>query len=167
MMERWDAYTAEGCRTGEYLIRGEPIPAGRYHLVAEVLIRHRDGSWLLMRRDPDKEFCPGLWEASAGGSALAGENALTAAHREVREETGLTIRDLRRIYHETGDSYLFDYFIGFTDDAQDAVRLQPGETVDYRWVDTKTLRALLETDRCMNARMLRTTKLSNCEEDIK
>ena len=44
---------------------------------------------------------------------------------------------------------------------------QPGETVDYRWVDTKTLRALLETDRCMHARMLRTTKLSNCEEDIK
>ncbi len=160
-MEYWDAYTAEGLRTGEILLRGEPIPAGRYHLVAEVLVRHRDGTWLLMRRDPAKDYCPGLWEASAGGSALLGEDAITAARREVREETGLTVRGLRKIYHELGDSYLFDYFLAVTDEAKSAVTLQPGETVDYRWVDTPTLRLLIETEQCMHARMLR-----NCQSEF-
>lgn len=157
-MERWDAYTADGILTGEILIRGEPIPAGRYHLVSEVLIRHRDGGWLVMRRDPNKDYCPGKWEASAGGSALAGENSLTAAHREVREETGLSVRDLKLIYHEIGDSYLFDNYVGITDDPRDAVRLQPGETVDYRWVDTATLVELIESGQCMNEHMLQVYK---------
>jgi len=162
-MELWDAYTADGTPTGEILVRGEPIPAGRYHLVSEVLIRHRDGEWLLMQRDPNKDYCPGLWDASAGGSALAGEDSLTAAHREVLEETGLTIRDLREFYHEIGDSYLFHYFIATTDDDKAAVTLQPGETVDYRWVDTQTLQDLLGTVQCMHARMLRMfeTELEN------
>ena len=44
MSELWDAYTREGEKTGEILVRDEPIPAGRYHLVSEVLVRHTDGS---------------------------------------------------------------------------------------------------------------------------
>jgi len=157
-MEVWDAYTADGTPTGEILVRGEPIPAGRYHLVSEVLIRHRDGGWLVMRRDPGKDYCPGFWEASAGGSALAGEDSLTAAHREVREETGLSVRDLQLIYQEIGDSYLFDNYVGITDDDKAAVTLQPGETVDYRWVDTDTLVELIESGQCMNDHMLKAYK---------
>ena len=80
-MELWDAYDEAGRPTGETLVRGQPVPPGRYHLVAEVLIRHRDGSWLLMRRDGSKPFCPGMWEASAGGSALQGESVEDAARR--------------------------------------------------------------------------------------
>ena len=43
-MELWDAYDRNGNKTGEILVRGEPIPEGRYHLVSEVLVRHVDGS---------------------------------------------------------------------------------------------------------------------------
>ena len=107
-MELWDAYDEAGRPTGETLVRGQPVPPGRYHLVAEVLIRHRDGSWLLMRRDGSKPFCPGMWEASAGGSALQGESGEDAARREAWEETGLRVSGLRRMERIVGDCFLFD-----------------------------------------------------------
>ena len=67
---------------------GEKPRAGLYHVVVDILVRHRDGTYLLMRRDPRK-ILGGLWEASAGGSALRGETPLEAARRELREETGI------------------------------------------------------------------------------
>ena len=51
-MELWDAYDENFRRVeGVSLVRGEPIPAGAYHLVCDVLVRHTDGSYLLMQRD--------------------------------------------------------------------------------------------------------------------
>ena len=85
-MELWDAYDGEFRRIrGVSLVRGEPIPAGAYHLVCEVLVRHIDGSCLLMQRDPRKHY-GGLWEATAGGSALRGKAPLDCARRELRTE---------------------------------------------------------------------------------
>lgn len=72
-MELWDAYDRDEKRTGGELVRGEPIPDGLYHLVCEVLVRHADGDYLLMKRARSKKGYPGLYEATAGGSALKGE----------------------------------------------------------------------------------------------
>ena len=82
-MELWDLYDENYQRTGETWLRGEArrIPEGRYHIVCDVLIRNRDGNYLLTLRDPRKETHPGEWEASAGGSALAGETPEQAARR--------------------------------------------------------------------------------------
>lgn len=63
------------------LVRGEPIPDGIYHLVSEVIVKHTDGSYLLMQRDFRKHHGD-EWEVTAGGSALQGENGLEAAIRE-------------------------------------------------------------------------------------
>ena len=75
-MELWDAYDCEGHLTGETLVRGEPIPEGRYHLVCGVLVRHVDGDYLLMKRDLSKSAYPGYYEASLGGAVQKGETLL-------------------------------------------------------------------------------------------
>ena len=157
-MELWDAYDRDGRKTGEVLRRGDPIPPGRYHLVAEVLLRHRDGTYLVMRRDPEKPYCPDMWEATAGGSALMGETAEQAARRETLEETGMTVSALRQIYREVGDSYLFEYFAAETDCDKTAVTLQEGETTAYRWISAAELREWIASDRVMHARMLRSAE---------
>nr|MBQ4318214.1 NUDIX hydrolase [Clostridia bacterium] len=72
-MEKWNAYTENGALINQILLRDEPIPDGLYHLVCEVLVRHVDGSYLCMKRDPSKPIYPGYYEATAGGSALMGE----------------------------------------------------------------------------------------------
>ncbi len=152
-MELWDAYDADWQPTGETLVRGEPIPPGRYHLVAEVLLRGPDGRWLLMRRSEDRPYAPGMWEASAGGSALRGEDAARAALREVREETGLPAEGLEPVFRARGDGWLFVYFLARTDRID--VQLQSGETADWRWVGTAELRRAAEADELMHAWMLR------------
>ena len=145
-MERWDAYDGELRRIeGMSLIRGEDIPAGVYHLVCEVLVRHADGSYLLMRRDPRKHY-GGLWEATAGGSALRGETPLDCARRELREETGIRAEELQELGRVRSANTHYVEFLCVTDWPKDGVTLQEGETVAYRWVSRTEFRSLREEE---------------------
>ena len=141
-MELWDAYDGEFRRMeGVSLVRGEPIPEGVYHLVCDVLVRHTDGSYLLMRRDPRKHY-GGLWEATAGGSALQGEAPLDCARRELREETGIRAEELQELGRVRSADTHYVEFLCETDWPKDRVTLQEGETVAYRWVSREELIAM-------------------------
>ena len=48
---------------------------------------------LLIQRSPDAHLFPGMFNG-VGGHIERGENVLSAAQREVHEETGLDVRDL-------------------------------------------------------------------------
>ena len=146
MAEIWDAYYVDGTSAGAELVRGEPIPEGLYHIVCEIMVRHTDGDILLMRRDLSKQIYPGAWEASAGGSALKGEDPLTCAHRELREETG--IADGTFAYVDRWpfrDGGLFHGWICTTDWDKSAITLQEGETMDTRWITPEEFKTFLHT----------------------
>ena len=99
-MERWDAFDESMNKIdGMMLVRGAPIPDGCFHLACEVLVCHADGSYLIMQRDTRKPF-GGLWEATAGGSAIIGETPLQCAKRELFEETGIYSDDLEQVAQE-------------------------------------------------------------------
>ena len=137
-MELWDAYKKDGSFAGCDLIRGEPIPDGLCHLVCEILVRHTDGSYLLMQRDLNKEGYPGMFEASAGGSILKGEAVFDGAVRELKEETGITATsdNLTRIYRVyNGRHAILHGFLCVTDCDKSSVTLQEGETIAYKWLD--------------------------------
>ena len=85
--ELWDLYDAQGQRTGRTMIRGEDVPAGLYHLAVHIWPRNSQGEYLIQRRAPGVQWKPNLW-AVTGGSAISGEDAVTAARRELREEIG-------------------------------------------------------------------------------
>lgn len=138
-MELWDAYDAKFNKIeGKALVRGEEIPEGVFHLVCDVIVRHADGTYLLMRRDPQKHY-GGMWEATAGGSALAGETPLECAIRELREETGIISTGLAEVGTAVNKDTIYVEFLGVTDWAKDAVTLQAGETVDFKWVSREEL----------------------------
>ena len=88
-MEIWDILDKNGNPKGYTHLRGEPVADGDYHLVVDVFVTTPDKKLLLMRRHPDKPFGDS-WEIT-GGSAVAGEESLTAAQRELAEETGLNL----------------------------------------------------------------------------
>jgi len=138
-MELWDAYDRDGNRTGEVLVRGEPVPAGRYHLVCGVLVEHADGTFLLMKRHPQKETWPNVYEASGGGSALAGEEPDEAAKRELYEETGILAQRLEPLYVECRRQSLYYGYLCKTDVPKDSIVLQEGETVGYRWATAQEI----------------------------
>ena len=149
MSELWDAYTREGEKTGEILVRDEPIPAGRYHLVSEVLVRHTDGSYLCMVRSRHKPNYPLYPECTAGGSALVGDDPLSCIRRELREETGIEWNDFeligRTVQAECATIY-YSYFC--TEDwPKDAIKLQEGETECCEWLSEEAFIGLLNSGR--------------------
>ena len=139
-MEIWDAYDRDfNLIKGLALVRGEPIPEGVFHLVSDVIVRHVCGDYLLMRRDLRKHY-GGLWEATAGGAALRGEDPLDCALRELREETGICADDLTEVGRVCDQRHtLYVDYLCVTDCDKDCVTLQEGETMAYRWVSRDKL----------------------------
>ena len=148
-MELWDAYNSNFEKIeGLTLIREEQdkISDGVYHLVCEILVRHVDGTYLLMKRDPTKPLYPNMWEAGAGGSALQGETAVEGAKRELREETGIVAETLEQLNWSLGGSCIHCRFLCVTNCAKASIKLQKGETCDYRWVTAQELLAIPDSE---------------------
>ena len=134
VLEIWDGYLLNGTLANQDLVRGEPIPKGLYHLVSEILVRHVDGDYLLMRRDLRKPNYGGYYEATAGGSALKGEDKVSCAIRELLEETGISSNDLREIGRYTSHDTIYYNFLCVTDCDKSSITLQEGETISYKWI---------------------------------
>lgn len=90
MAEYWDIYDADRQKKRGTHLRGKPLADGDYHLVVNIWVYNSRGQVLLTQRHPGIPF--GLKWACTGGSAIAGEDTLTAAVRETREEIGLTVQ---------------------------------------------------------------------------
>ena len=107
-MELWDAYDKNFIRIeGVTLKRGEKIGNDVFHLVCDIIVRHTDGDYLIMQRDARKHY-GGMWEATAGGSALKGESPLQCAARELFEETGIKSDDVDNYNPIDIDDFDFD-----------------------------------------------------------
>ena len=136
LMEIWDGYRRDGTLAGVDLIRGQSIPDGVYHLVCDVLVQHVDGDFLLMQRDLSKAQYGGRYEATAGGSALKGEDPLTCIKRELREETGIAAGAFQHIKQAVFDEHqcICHAFLCVTDCDKNSIVLQDGETMGYKWL---------------------------------
>ena len=151
-MELWDAYDEQFQKIeGVTLVRGQAMPKGMRHLVCDVIVRHTDGTYLLMQRDSRKTY-GGLWEATAGGSALQGETPLVCAIRELSEETGIASVELEEVGQVTDASTIYVEFLCETDWPKDRITLQEGETTAFRWVSRETLLSM-QRDELITERM--------------
>lgn len=145
-MELWDAYDKDFNKIkNRTLIRGQRIPKGLFHLVCDILVKHTDGTYLLMQRDKRKHF-GGMWEATAGGSALQNETPLDCAVRELREETGIDSNDLIEVGRVTTNDTIYVEFLCVTNCDKDSVTLQVGETIAYKWVSRDELIAMKKSE---------------------
>ena len=154
-MEIWDAYLPNGTLAGCDLVRGKPIPDGLRHLVSEILVRHTDGDYLLMQRDHRKPNYGGYFEATAGGSALKGEDALACAKRELREETGIDAGTLTNIGRFVSHDTIYETFLCTTDCDKKTVKLQEGETVFYKWVSEADFISFVNSDSMIDVQFWR------------
>lgn len=149
-MEIWDGYTVDKQLAGVDIIREEEFTRewsslGLYHLVSDIIVRHSDGTWLVMQRDFAKEGHPGEWELGAGGSVLKGESAYQGAVRELYEETGIASDELTLLkeittVHSNGVGVHYSIYLCETDVSKTAIKLQAGETVDFKWLTDDEIR---------------------------
>ena len=147
MAELFDMYDVNRNPLGHTHPRGVPIKEGEYHIVVQVCVLDARGRLLLTRRHPQK-ILGDMWEVTAG-SALAGEDSLAGAVRELSEETGLNVarEDMRPLFTRTGEDFFLDCYIVRLDTDGDALRLtmQEGETTEYIWADEET-QSRMETE---------------------
>lgn len=115
-----------------------------------VVLIHR-GNEILMARSP--HFTPGAYGLIAG-FVEAGENAEDAVHREVKEEVGITIKNLRYFGSQPWpfpDSLMFGYFAEY--DAGELV-MDRTELEDAGWYHFDKLPGRPSLNFVMSARLL-------------
>lgn len=137
MPELWDVYDEHRNKKPYGHLRGMPLEGTDYHLVVEIWTFTPDNRVLMTLRHPKKHY-GNCWECT-GGSALMGEDSLTAIKRELLEETGLDMADsiptLLTTYVSHKNHTLYDIYAITLDFTLDDIALQEGETVDKRLVD--------------------------------
>ncbi len=149
-MELWDLYTPQRVPVGKTHLRGQPIPDGLCHLVVHVWIRNSKGQYLISQRSSSRPAWPLMWE-SVGGSVLTGEDSLTGALREVREEVGLDLSpeqgrlvfsEAQRLFRgkkspDILDVWLFDYDGGVA-----LSNALTDEVAQVKWMTPQEIKAL-------------------------
>lgn len=68
------------------------------HKVVHVLVFNEKGELLLQKRSRNKDVAPGKWDTSVGGHVPKGEDLFNAALREMEEELGISVKNLRFLY---------------------------------------------------------------------
>ena len=157
-MELWDLYNERRELTGRDHVRGEEIPQGYYPLVVHVWIRNSKGQYLISQRSADRPTCPLLWEC-VGGSVVKGEDSLTGALRETREEVGIVLspEDGKRVYSvvrrmvegvkfsDILDVWLFEY-----DGTVSLEQATTKEVAQTAWMTKEQIKELYDTGRLVH-----------------
>ena len=141
-MQLWDAYRRDGSRGGIDLTPGEPIPEDLYHAVVEVTVRHRDGSFLLVRRAEEDQIYPNQWLPGTVGDVVKDETFAMAARRQLHSDTSIESIQVEPMYrvldHETNTLYVG--FLHTTGAVKDSLTLKDGVVAEYQWVTPADLR---------------------------
>ena len=134
-MEFWDIYDENKQLTGRTMKRNDwCLKEGEYHLTVLGVIARPDGTFLITKRVMTKAWAPGWWEVSGGG-VQAGESSEEAVRREVKEETGLDVRNAeggyaftyKRVNPDEGDNYFVDVYRFVMDIDEKDVSFQQAE----------------------------------------
>ena len=134
--EIWDIYDIDRKVTGKFHRRGDELKPGEYRLVVHVCIFNSKNQLLIQKRQSNKKIFPGMWDLSAGGSALAGENSRVAIMREAKEELGIDIDLNNKMPRFTlnFDDGFDDYFMIKKDINIEDITIQEEEVSEVKWV---------------------------------
>lgn len=91
MVEFFDVLDEEGNKTGEIKLREEVHRDGDWHKSVHIWIVNDKGEVLLQKRSPNKDSHPNMWDISSAGHLVAGDDSLSGALREIKEELGVEV----------------------------------------------------------------------------
>ncbi len=149
--EIWDLYDARGKKTGQTMLRGEEVPSGLYHLAVHIWPINDRGEYLIQQRAPTVQWSPNLW-ATTGGSAISGEDALTAALRELREELGVDAapQELSLLAHLRRSNSFCSVFTLRLNCEASAFTLQKEEVSAVRWCSQAQIQRMVADNAFYN-----------------
>jgi mutator protein MutT len=100
-------------------------------LTSVIVVSQQDSKILLQHRTDDAPWCPGQW-CFPGGHLEPGEDPVTCAHRELLEETGLTVERLvSEGAYQLDDERTLYVYVGSTTATQDDVICGEGQAMVF------------------------------------
>lgn len=141
--------------------RGERILNHTHAGVVDIIIKNKKtNKFLTTKRDLNKPTNPGVWEITAGGIDY-NEKVEDALVREAKEETGLDIIEYKFLNKMIIEDLAYFTFIGYVDCDESSVKLQKGETIDYKWREKEELVELYKTADVPKKQKIRIGKVIN------
>ncbi len=145
--ELWDVYDRSRRKTGKIHERGRKLTQDEYHIVVHVWIKNSNGEWLISKRTPNKTF-PNMWECT-GGSAVMGDDSITAAVREVKEELGVDLPPEKGVLFKSiirENEFcpdICDIWVFHEDIPLESVVFQENETCGAMWASEEKIRDMI------------------------
>lgn len=165
-MELIDVLDENGVFTGEVLTRNEIHEKGLWHRAIVVAIINEKNQILLQQRSMKKEKNAGMWDISVAGHISAGQDALSAAAREINEEVSVLlgyrteIKDFRYMYcfrkeQKFKENFIerqfYDFFILRTTGIDDkTLYFQTDEVQAVKFVDLTELQRMEEKNELVD-----------------
>ncbi len=154
-IELIDVLDENGVKTGEILSRNEIHKRGLWHRSIVVAIINEKNEILLQQRSKEKDKNAGMWDISVAGHISTGQDALSAAAREINEEVSISlgynvdIKSFRymfsyRTQQKFSDDYIenqfYDFFILRKEDLDiKNIKMQESEVQAIKFVTINEL----------------------------
>ncbi len=90
--EYFDILDDNGNKTGKIKLRSEVHRDGDWHKAVHIWIINNNGDVLLQRRCATKDSNPNMLDISSAGHLSAGDDSLSSAIRELKEELNIDIK---------------------------------------------------------------------------
>lgn len=155
-----DVLDENGIFTGKVLSRDEVHKQGLWHRAIVVAIINENNQILLQQRSEKKEKNAGMWDISVAGHISAGQDALSAAAREINEEVSVLlgyrteIKDFRYMYcfrkeekfkEDFIERQFYDFFILRTSGIDDkTLYFQKEEVQKVKFVDLVDIQQMVD-----------------------
>lgn len=160
MEELIDVLDENGIKTGEILTRKEIHKRGLWHRAIVVAIVNEDNKILVQQRSYKKDKNAGMWDISIAGHISTGQDALSAASREINEEVSMNlgfnvdIKDFRYMFsyrkeQVIGEDYIerqfYDFFILRKNGLRaENIKVQESEVEQVKFVSISELNTMIE-----------------------
>lgn len=160
MEELIDVLDENGIKTGEILPRSEIHKRGLWHRAIVVAIINEYNQILMQQRSYQKDKNAGMWDISVAGHISTGQDALSAASREINEEVSVNlgykvdIKEFRYMFSYRKEQIIkedyiekqfYDFFILRRNDLKvEEIEVQESEVEQVKFVDISELNKMIE-----------------------
>ena len=160
MEELIDVLDENGVKTGKIVTRSEVHKKGLWHRAIVVAIVNDDNKVLMQQRSYKKDKNAGMWDISVAGHISTGQDALSAASREINEEVSIDlgfkidIKDFRYMFSYRKEDIIredyierqfYDFFILRKNGLKEEdIKVQESEVEQVKLVNISELYQMLE-----------------------
>ncbi len=146
-MEKIDIYDENRKYTGKTVIRNNGkinLQKGEYIIGVKCWIVNDKKEVLLTQRRKDK-LHGGTWEPT-GGLVTSGETSIEAIKRELLEEIGIDVEEIKiqLIYKDKEDNFFKDIYIIKENIPIDKIQFNDGEVIDAKYVTIEEFKKMLD-----------------------